>query len=136
MERPIFPEHMFAEDFEYIYEPQEDTYALIDSVAQDIQLIKDYDPLVCLEVGCGSGAAITSLAKCLGPTTRLYLATDFNPRALTTTQKCCQVNGITDCTVQLVRNDLTQAIQTRLKHSVDLILFNSPYRRSEPAQVC
>ncbi|CAG2173304.1 unnamed protein product [Oppiella nova] len=116
MESPLFPTQVFSDDFESVYEPSEDTFVMMDAIQQDLPLIQQIKPLVCVEVGCGSGAVITSLAK----------ATDFNGKALSTTRKCGSVNGVEGC-VQLVRTDLTQAIESRLSHSIDLLLFNPPY---------
>ncbi|CAG2121554.1 unnamed protein product, partial [Medioppia subpectinata] len=68
----------------------------------------------------------TSVAKTFGPNNCLYLATDINEKALLTTRKCGSVNGVNDC-VQLVSTDLTEAINHRLHHCIDLLVFNPPY---------
>ncbi|XP_054155800.1 methyltransferase N6AMT1-like [Oppia nitens] len=132
--KPEFPDELFKDDFDKVYEPWEDTYLLIEAIEKDLKIIKDMNPLVCVEVGCGSGAVITSVAKSLGPYQRLYIGTDFNGQALLTTKKCGIVNGVAGC-VQLVHNDLTTTIEDRLKNRVDLLMFNSPYRKSRPDEV-
>ncbi|XP_054166887.1 methyltransferase N6AMT1-like [Oppia nitens] len=134
LETPLFPLYLFKDDFESVYEPSEDTFVLMDAIEKDLMIIKEMDPLICVEVGCGSGAVITSVAKCLDPNKRLYFGTDFNGKALLTTQKCGIVNGIDGC-IQLVGTDLTQAIEERLKHSVDLLIFNAPYGPTDPQEV-
>ena len=103
------------------YPPSEDSYLLLDSIEKDFSRIHQSDPLVCLEVGCGSGIVSSFLARNLGPG-RLYLATDINPHACLATKHTSQFN---QCSLQIVNTDLLAGLN--LKKSVDLLVFNPPY---------
>ncbi|KAH9407239.1 HemK methyltransferase member 2 [Tyrophagus putrescentiae] len=119
METPLFPLATFEDFFSgSVYNPAEDTFILLDALEADLERIKELNPLICLEVGCGSGAVITSVAKALGPSQRLYLATDINPEALECTRRSH---------IQTVQTSLTGALADRLERSIDLLIFNPPY---------
>lgn len=125
METPELPLEQFEKYFQNVYEPAEDTFLLLDALEQDLESITRLKPLICLEIGSGSGTVITSLAKTLGPYECFYLATDLNSQALECTRKCFQYNTRTD-NLHPIRCDLSQA----LNHSrllPDLIIFNPPY---------
>ncbi|OTF72837.1 hemK methyltransferase family member 2-like protein [Euroglyphus maynei] len=124
METPKLPTEQFGEYFQNVYEPAEDTFLLLDALEQDLESIIKLKPLICLEIGSGSGTVITSLAKTLGPNECFYLATDLNSQALECTRKCFQYNTDTD-NVHSIRCDLSRAFRSRLLP--DLILFNPPY---------
>ena len=77
-------DHLTLEDFEYVYEPAEDTYLLCDALENDVEALSAAPPARALEIGCGSGCVITYFGlltikwdwKC-----RLF-ATDINAKAL------------------------------------------------------
>ncbi|KAH9395180.1 HemK methyltransferase member 2 [Tyrophagus putrescentiae] len=133
METPLFPLATFEGFFSRsVYNPAEDTFILLDALEADLERIKELNPLISLEVGCGSGAVITSVAKALGPNQRLYLATDINHEALECTRRCSQLNlssasSPTSAHIQTVQTSLTEALNDRLERSIDLLLFNPPY---------
>ena len=104
-----------------LYPPSEDTYLLLDSIEKDFYTIHQSDPLVCLEIGCGSGIVSSFLARNLGPH-HLYLATDINPYACIATKHTSQFN---QCSLQIVNTDLVSGLS--LHKSVDLLVFNPPY---------
>lgn len=126
METPEFPTNIFGKYFQStVYEPSEDTFILLDALEQDLTFIRNLKPLICVEIGCGSGAVITSLAKSIGNDS-FYLAVDINPEAIKCTQECLKFNIPSDSNVvQLINTNLNDGI--RLKDSVDLLIFNPPY---------
>ncbi|XP_069106110.1 methyltransferase N6AMT1-like [Argopecten irradians] len=116
--------HLREKDFEHVYEPAEDTFLFLDALTQEHDYIKEARPACCLEIGCGSGVCITFLAKMLGPAAAMYWCTDINPLAARATEKTAKQNGVT---VLPVLTDLVSCLKTRLKHQVDVLLFNPPY---------
>ena len=84
-----------------------------------------------LEVGCGTGYIITSLALILqnsgasAGSTQLF-ATDLNPSAATATLETLQAHGLANST-DIILTDLTSGLLPRLEGTVDLLLFNPPY---------
>jgi release factor glutamine methyltransferase len=62
-----------------VYEPCDDSFALVDALLADKVNLLEQRPSVCLEVGCGSGYVITSLALILGDEgNAAFLATDIS----------------------------------------------------------
>ncbi|KAI6652697.1 HemK methyltransferase family member 2 [Oopsacas minuta] len=103
------------------YPPSEDTYLLLDSLEKDSFIIHKLNPLISLEVGCGSGIITTFLARMLGPNC-IYFATDINHYACLATKYTTEYNK---CSVQIVNTDLVS--NTKLHKFVDLLVFNPPY---------
>lgn len=71
MERIRFDQKGFEEYFntvfQYVYRPDDDSKMLVDAVEQLEPLIFDHIiPLVCLEIGSGSGYVINSISKSFG----------------------------------------------------------------------
>lgn len=67
-----------------VYEPCDDSFALVDALLADRNNLLEHHPMLCMEVGCGSGYIITSLALILGQEAPgiHYIATDTNPHAV------------------------------------------------------
>jgi release factor glutamine methyltransferase len=82
-----------------------------------------------LEVGCGTGYVLASLALALkkdcGATPRL-LATDVNPRAAAATISTLAAHGLGSL-ADVVVTDLVQCLQPRMNGLIDLLVFNPPY---------
>lgn len=113
--------HLSKIEYDHVYEPAEDTFLLIDALEEDLALLQNMKPTVCVEVGSGSGIVITAVAKALGRTS-FYIAVDINQVACKVTQKTAQLNG-TD--VEVVAMDLMSGFH--LDNKIDVLIFNPPY---------
>lgn len=118
METPYLT-HIKPDDYKYVYEPAEDSFLLLDAIEADLPILIDKKPLICLEIGSGSGVVITALAKVL-PNSVCY-ATDINPKAAKITQETAKCNS---ANVEILNMDLTNGFQP---HHIDLLIFNPPY---------
>ncbi|CAN1828594.1 Methyltransferase N6AMT1 [Linum perenne] len=109
-----------------VYEPCDDSFALVDALLGDLTNLLKLRPTLCLEVGCGSGYVITSLALMLRsflPAAH-FLATDINPHAVDVTAKTLAAHGVQ---AELVLSDIGSGLDSRLAGKVDLIVVNPPY---------
>ena len=79
-------------------------------------------PLICLEVGGGSGILSTALSLQLPNS--LCLATDINEKACTAIQRTASQNR---ASLEVVRSRTLTGLAERLRHSVDIVLCNPPY---------
>ncbi|KAJ7650207.1 S-adenosyl-L-methionine-dependent methyltransferase [Roridomyces roridus] len=116
--------HLRPADYEHVYEPAEDTFILLDALEQDEELLKSIQPRVALEIGSGSGCASSFLGSITGPSSVLYLCTDINTHACSCTQATGRQNKIP---LDSIHTSLSHPFLSRLRHSVDIILFNPPY---------
>jgi len=58
--------HLTQQDYEHVYEPAEDTFLLLDAIEEEADKLKQLHPLVCLEVGSGSGCVSAFIGGILG----------------------------------------------------------------------
>ena len=82
---------------------------------------------MCLEVGCGSGYVVTSLALILGGNCDKkiqYLATDISEVAVNTTRLTLEAHRVN---AEVIVTDLVSGLEKQLNGSVDVLLFNPPY---------
>uniref|UniRef100_G3MLQ2 Methyltransferase HEMK2 n=1 Tax=Amblyomma maculatum TaxID=34609 RepID=G3MLQ2_AMBMU len=114
-----------------VYEPAEDSFLLIDALEKELSEILLRRPSVCVEVGSGSGIVSAAIAKALGNSC-YCIATDINEKAAAMTKTTCERNG---ANVDVIVNDLVGCLADRLRHQVDLLIFNPPYVVTLPEEV-
>nr|GMD73768.1 hemK methyltransferase family member 2 [Ipomoea batatas] len=109
-----------------VYEPCDDSFALVDALLADRTNLLDHQPAFCMEVGCGSGYVITSLALMLGHEVpeAYYIATDINPHAVMVTRETAVAHGVD---VELVNTDIASGMEARMAGLVDVMVVNPPY---------
>jgi HemK-related putative methylase len=128
--RASFPSSDLKPFLGKVYKPDDDSYLLVDSIIQESEFINDkIKPSNALEIGMGSGVAITTAAMALKGSCKFY-ATDINPDALEATKKCAQLNNVEG--LELVLTNLADHFKNKLKNKVDLFISNPPF---EPAPV-
>jgi release factor glutamine methyltransferase len=120
METP-YTNHITEADFENIYEPAEDSFLLLDALEDDLQSIQSQMPLICLEIGPGSGVIVTALSKALQNRGAFCMAIDINPYACKITKQTATVNA---AAVDTINMNLLTNFQ---ENSIDILIFNPPY---------
>ncbi|KZP32268.1 S-adenosyl-L-methionine-dependent methyltransferase [Athelia psychrophila] len=116
--------HLKKSDYEHVYEPAEDTFLLLDALEQDMEQLREIQPLVCLEIGSGSGCVSAFITKILGPSSTLFLCTDINRFAADATRATGKQNKVP---LEPVLASLASPLSSRLRRAVDILLFNPPY---------
>ncbi|KAM7505717.1 hypothetical protein LguiB_004621 [Lonicera macranthoides] len=112
-----------------VYEPCDDSFALVDALVADRSNLLHHRPTLCMEIGCGSGYVITSLALILGQDGSgsggsHYIATDINPHAVTVTSETLEAHGVH---AELVNTNIASGLEPRLAGMVDVMVVNPPY---------
>lgn len=109
-----------------VYEPCDDSFVLVDALLSDRAKLLEHRPTMCLEVGCGSGYVITSLALILGADVSgpHYFATDINPHAVETTRGTLEAHGVH---AEILYTDIASGLEKRLAGMMDVIVVNPPY---------
>jgi len=116
--------HLTRQDYEHVYEPAEDTFLLLDAIEEEANELRQLHPLVCLEIGSGSGCVSAFIGGILGSSAALYLCTDINAHASRSTLATGRQNKVP---LESMIASLALPLLSRLKHSVDVLLFNPPY---------
>lgn len=111
-----------------VYEPSDDSFALVDALRDCHREWMAPRPLQVLEIGCGSGYVICSVVLMLQDLgiDCACVATDVSQHALEATAATLAAHGVRD-RVDLVRTDLQTAFSPRMTRGVDLLIFNPPY---------
>lgn len=129
--------HFTRKDYLHIYEPQEDTFLLLDALEQELPALALLNPTLVLEVGyflnlsrSGSGCVSAFLGGLLPRS--VLMATDINADACTGTLETCARNNRT---IDSIRSDLGAGFQARLEGLVDVLVFNPPYVVTAPSEV-
>lgn len=91
--------HLTSQDYQNIYEPAEDSFLLADAIRADWEpfILPNVNPRIFLEVGCGSGYVVTSVAlqsKKFSASPMCFLATDINPLAAKATATTALTNNV------------------------------------------
>lgn len=102
-----------------VYDPAEDTFALMDALEQDAQALQH--TTLCVEIGSGSGCVSTFAAQLVGPHAA-YVCTDINAAATLCTRETAERNHVV---LDVMRASTLDGL--RLTGLVDLLLFNPPY---------
>jgi SAM-dependent methyltransferase len=97
-----------------VYQPSEDSYLLANNIVPRGRV---------LEIGTGSGIIAITLAK----KGHDIVATDINPKALSTARQNALANGVVGH-VNIVRADLLRG----MRGPFDTVVFNPPYLPSRP----
>ncbi|RZC46844.1 hypothetical protein C5167_039797 [Papaver somniferum] len=112
-----------------VYEPCDDSFALVDALLADRKNLLEHQPMFCMEVGCGSGYVITSLAIMLmqedSAASVSYFATDINPHAVRVTSETLKAHTVH--AEVLCDNIASSGLEKRLWGKVDVMVVNPPY---------
>jgi len=129
METPVVK--LSDEELKTVYEPSEDSYLLIDALEADLKFLQRMKPVICLEIGSGSGVVITALAMALKRyCSSHFIAIDINPDACRTTRKTSLHNSVD---IDVIQMNLLDCLQVR--RIFDIIFFNPPYVVTEYEEV-
>jgi release factor glutamine methyltransferase len=111
-----------------VYSPSDDTFALVDALKADVRRWSSAKPQAVIELGCGSGYVVCSMAlmlEDLGIRSHI-LAVDASSAAMAATHATLEAHGVRP-QVDLLLDDLTSSLDHRMHQGIDLLLFNPPY---------
>ena len=128
--------HFTRDDYHRIYEPDADSFLLLDALELKHKEIIEQNPLIVFEFGSGSGLATSFIAKHFCASPSLFFAIDINPHACRSTQRTFAKNHLNQKhSLNVVQCNLADPLIDRLSSQVDLILFNPPYVPTETSDV-
>ncbi|VDD94016.1 unnamed protein product [Enterobius vermicularis] len=111
------------DDKNYVYDPAEDSFLLLDALEKDVQELRRALPTIAVEIGVGSGIVSTFLRQILEKPICLF-ATDVNWKALQCSKKTASLNRVD---FELIFCDLSLPLNCRLQSAVDILVINPPY---------
>ena len=125
---PIFYDfYDLSNDFKNVYEPAEDTFLLIDSITNDLNKNKLFNPIKSIEIGCGNGlvsCCYLDIIKKENITLEKHFCIDINKDALNLTEKLIKNYNLNN-NVFFIESDLFSNFKNNEKF--DIIIFNPPY---------
>lgn len=121
--------HITAAEFDDVYEPAEDSFLLLDALEKDMDVIRAHPPMVCVELGSGSGIIISALGKLVQSNSHC-IAVDISTVACDVTKRTALANN---ANVDVLNMNLLGSIKD---HSIDLLVFNPPYVPSRHDKDC
>ncbi|EEB08779.1 prorein methyltransferase Mtq2 [Schizosaccharomyces japonicus yFS275] len=133
-------DHLSEKQFWDVYEPAEDTFALLDALEEDAEELrekyKNALPIV-VEIGSGSGC-VSAFTKygVLENVNSLYFSTDISMLACRASSITMAKNKTPSCSESFSDIINTRFIQAlRLRKSVDILIFNPPYVPTETQEI-
>lgn len=110
-----------------VYEPSDDSFALVDALQQELASILASSPCLFVEIGAGSGYISCSLACLLKKEgcNAVCIATDISPHAVEATKATLAAHQVSS--VDVVQANLVSPLFVRLQEAVDVLVFNPPY---------
>lgn len=128
--------HLKRSDYEKIYEPDSDSFLLLDALELRYETIVERKASIVVEFGPGSGLATAFLGKYFSSRPIYFLDIEINRFACETTIRTFRQNGLNEKhSLDLVQSDLALCLIDRLESKVDLLIFNPPYVPSETSNV-
>ncbi|XP_042500867.1 methyltransferase N6AMT1-like isoform X2 [Macadamia integrifolia] len=109
-----------------VYEPCNDSFAVVDALLADRTHLLEHRPTLCMELGCGSGYVITSLAIRLRQEGAgcSYFPSDTSPHAVKVTCETFEAHGVH---AEVLLTDIVSGLERRLAGMVDMMVVNPPY---------
>lgn len=118
-----------------VYEPSEDTFLFLEALEADEKFLRELDPLICVEIGPGSGIVSSFVSTMFKDRGMLFYGCDLNEKAAEFSKETFLRNGSKRHVMECVGSDLSSCFGDRLEGKVDLLLFNPPYVPSDEAEV-